>query len=200
MITPKDHIKENEEYEKNFYIDSKSLFCTFCKCIVNHKNKFLLDQHFKTDKYRTNEYKTKNLQKTSKMVSNINTCQEKNETINIDLIYTLTQANILLEKVDKLKLKYLSIIFDSEIEDLKKLLVGQKISITVDESSDVCGRAAVNILFSFCNKTKLVKTEHLTVVNNITIAQFVLKTLQFYNISLENILLFISDNAFYMIK
>ncbi|CAG8705520.1 11935_t:CDS:1, partial [Cetraspora pellucida] len=48
MITPKDRIKENEEYKKNFYIDGESLFCTFCKCIVNHKNKFLLDQHLKT--------------------------------------------------------------------------------------------------------------------------------------------------------
>ncbi|CAG8847136.1 12208_t:CDS:1, partial [Racocetra persica] len=39
----------------------------------------------------------------------INTCREERDAINIDLIHALTQANIPLEKVDKLKpffLKY----------------------------------------------------------------------------------------------
>ncbi|CAG8774777.1 12542_t:CDS:2, partial [Ambispora leptoticha] len=111
------------------------------------------------------------------------------DAINIDLIHALTQANIPLEKVDKLKpfflkycknggsivestqlrSRYLPITFNSEIEKLKQLLVRKRISITIDKSPDVCGRAAVNVLFSFYNTTKLVKTEHLEVVNSTTI-------------------------------
>ncbi|CAG8834478.1 19395_t:CDS:2, partial [Cetraspora pellucida] len=109
MITPNDRVNENEEYKKNFYVAGENLFCIFCKCILNYKNKFLLDQHLKTNKHRTNEYKPKeNLQETtSQNVSNI--CQEEREMINVDLVYALTQANIPLEKIDKLKpflLKY----------------------------------------------------------------------------------------------
>ncbi|CAG8500199.1 6918_t:CDS:2, partial [Scutellospora calospora] len=190
MITPNDRVNENEEYKKNFYVESKSLF--------------------------SNE----NPQETNEPASKINTCREERDAINIDLIHALTQANIPLEKVDRLKpfflkycknsgsivestqlhSRYLPIAFNLEIENLKLLLVGKRISITIDESPDVCGRAAVNVLFSFYNTTKLVKTEHLDIVNNTTITQLVMKTLQFYNIPFENIIFFISDNASYMVK
>jgi hypothetical protein len=115
------------------------------------------------------------------------------------MYYFLLSGGSIVEST-QLRSKYLPIVFDTKMESLKKILIGQKISITVDESTDVCGRAAINILFSFYNETKLVKTEHLTTVNSTTIAQLVVKTLQFYNIPFENIILFISDNASYMIK
>ncbi|CAG8770051.1 27078_t:CDS:1, partial [Racocetra persica] len=110
MITPNDRVNENEEYKKIFYIEGESLYCTFCKCIINYKNKFLLDQHLKTDKHKTNKHKAKgNPQEINKPAPNINTCREERDAINIDLIHALTRSNILLEKVDKLKpffLKY----------------------------------------------------------------------------------------------
>jgi hypothetical protein len=90
--------------------------------------------------------------------------------------------------------------YNIQLEELKNNLINQKISITIDESTDICGRAVINILFSFKDKTKLVKTEHLIIVNSNTIAQLVIKVLHFYNINFENIILFISDNASYMIK
>ena len=54
-------------------------------------------------------------------------------------------------------------------------------------------------MFSFFNKTKLVKTSFLNVVNNTTISQLVITTLTFYNISFNNVILFITDNASYML-
>ncbi|CAG8697158.1 8707_t:CDS:1, partial [Cetraspora pellucida] len=48
-----------------------------------------------------NEYKKETPQETNQTTS---TSQEEHEIINIDLVYALTQANILLEKIDKLKL------------------------------------------------------------------------------------------------
>ena len=78
---------------------------------------------------------------------------------------------------------------------MQEVIYNRRISLTIDETTDVCGRAAVNVLFSFGDKTKLVKTEYLDAVNNTTIAQLVIRTLQFYNISHDNLIFFISDNA-----
>jgi len=87
-----------------------------------------------------------------------------------------------------------------EVSSMQETIYNKRVSITIDETTDVCGRAAVNILFSFGNQTKLVKTEYLNTVNNTTIAQLVIRTLQFYNISHDNLIFFISDNAAYMLK
>ena len=45
----------------------------------------------------------------------------------------------------------------------------------------------------------MVKTSFLNVVNNTTISQLVVTTLTFYNISFNNVILFITDNASYML-
>ena len=101
---------------------------------------------------------------------------------------------------NQLREKYLPMFYESEINQLKIMLVGQRICITVDETTDICGRAAVNILFSFKNQTKLVATKHLIKVDNVTISQLVMTTLQLYSISYEDVIFYISDNASYMIK
>jgi hypothetical protein len=106
MIFPIDRINQNEEYKNNFYIDNKNLLCTFCKCILNYKNKFLLDQHLKTNKHKNNQQKAEENQ-IDLYINNTN--KKEYEKINIDLICALTQANIPLEKINKLKpflLKY----------------------------------------------------------------------------------------------
>ena len=83
---------------------------------------------------------------------------------------------------------------------MQKTIYNRYISITIDKTTDVYDRAAVNILFSFGNQTKLVKTEYLNTVNNTTIAQLVMRTLQFYNVSHDSLIFFISDNAAYILK
>ena len=60
-----------------------------------------------------------------------------------------------------------------EFQKLKSSIVGKIICLTIDETTDRCGRHAVNILFSFDNKTKLAKTDFLPNVNASTISQFV---------------------------
>lgn len=91
-------------------------------------------------------------------------------------------------------------LYDQELEKLNNLLKDEKICIIVDETTDACGRAAVNVLFTFKDQTKLVATEHVIVANNTTISQIVLLSLQKYQISFNNVLLFITDNAAYMVK
>ena len=65
------------------------------------------------------------------------------------------------------------------MKNLKITLIDQVISITVDKLTDSCEYATVNILFSFRNFTKLVRTEHLTVVDNSSIAQLIMRTIIF---------------------
>jgi hypothetical protein len=91
-------------------------------------------------------------------------------------------------------------LYELELDKLHEELVDQQICITVDESTDACDRAAVNILFSFKNITKLVATKHLKKVDSTTISQFIMSTIQLYNIFYENIRFYISDNTAYMLK
>jgi hypothetical protein len=95
---------------------------------------------------------------------------------------------------------YLPQLFQTEVDRLKNILIDQPISITIDETTDTCGRSVVNVLFSFQNQTKLVKTDYLDSVNHSTISQLILTTLNFYDISFDKVILFISDNAAYMKK
>jgi len=85
-----------------------------------------------------------------------------------------------------------------EFQKLKSSIIGKIICLTINETTDCCSRHAINILFSFDNKTKLAKTDFLPNVNASTISQFVMNTIHFYNISYQNIIFFISDNASYM--
>ena len=91
-------------------------------------------------------------------------------------------------------------VFQAEIKKLNHMLTDQHISITVDETTDACGRNVVNILFSFQKQTKLVKTDYLDNVNYDTISQLIISTMNFYNIPFQNAIFFISDNAAYMKK
>ncbi|CAG8535637.1 25881_t:CDS:2, partial [Gigaspora margarita] len=89
------------------------------------------------------------------------------EQINIDFINALTTTNIPFEKVDnsyQLQDKYLLLVFIQAKQHLHQELNNQFISIMVDETT-MYGINVVNVLFSFKNKTKLVKTSYLTKVN-----------------------------------
>ena len=48
-------------------------------------------------------------------------------------------------------------------------LANQRISVTMDETTDSCERSVLNILFSYHNKTKLVNIIFLEAINHITI-------------------------------
>lgn len=89
--------------------------------------------------------------------------------------------------------------FQQEEEKLKNSVIGKKICITIDETTDACSRAAVNILFSYFDQTSLVRTHYLQAVNKTTISQLVISTLSYYEISFDNVVLFITDNASYML-
>ncbi len=104
----------------------------------------------------------------------------------------------LITGANQLREKYLPLSYEIEFQKLKRSIVNKSICLTIDETTDRCGRHAVNILFSFDNQTKLARTDFLSNVNATTISQFVVDTIHLYNIPYQNIILFISDNASYM--
>jgi hypothetical protein len=55
-------------------------------------------------------------------------------------------------------------VFNMEVSNMQEVIYNRRISITIYETTDACGRAAVNVLFSFGDKTKLVKTEYLVIL------------------------------------
>ena len=84
-------------------------------------------------------------------------------------------------------------------------LADQKIAVIVDETTDMRGRYVVNVLMhpldSFAPvhcKALLVNTEFLTAINNVSIAQLIVRTLTNMNIEFNNVLALVSDNAAYM--
>ncbi|GBC26506.2 CGG triplet repeat-binding protein 1 [Rhizophagus irregularis DAOM 181602=DAOM 197198] len=143
---------------------------------------------------------------------------DERERVNTDVVAAFTSADIPLEKIEKLKPfllkyckngglitganqlreKYLPLSYEIEFQKLKTVIVNKSICLTIDETTDRCGRHAVNILFSFDNQTKLARTNFIPNVNASMISQFVIDTIHLYNIPYQNVIFFISDNASYM--
>jgi len=119
------------------------------------------------------------------------------------LIYLINFLKILFYRglitgANQLREKYLPLSYEIELQKLKNSIINKIVCITVDETTDRCGRHAVNLLISFDNKTKLARTEFLSKVNASSISQFVMDTLHLYKIPYQNVIFFISDNASYM--
>ncbi|RIB11110.1 hypothetical protein C2G38_2204281 [Gigaspora rosea] len=200
MVSAAECRVETSEYKKNFYVDGQKLFCEFCQHVVNHTRKSIVDSHLKSEKHKANVNKAENLK--SACQTTLDTANIKindRELINIALVNAFTKADIPLYKIDKLKsffleycknggaitssnhlrVKYLPKIFDIEVSKLQNLVKDKQISITIDETTDACSRAVIHILFSFNNYTKLAKTKFITTVDSTSIAQLIIKTLQF---------------------
>ncbi|GES87407.1 CGG triplet repeat-binding protein 1 [Rhizophagus clarus] len=218
MVAPHIRLSQSAEYRENYIVQENKLWCRFCNVEIDHERKNSVDKHIKTLKHLNNKNKNNsNLLIQRTLPSFENTLNER-EKINKEIVEAFTYADIPLEKIEKLKPfllnhcknaglitganqlreKYLPLSYEIALQKLKNDVINKIICLTIDETTDRCGRHAVNILFSFDNKTKLAKTEFLSNVNASSISQFVMNTIHFYNISYENIIFFISDNASYM--
>lgn len=150
------------------------------------------------------------------------------EKLNMDLVESFMAANIPLEKLDNPRLREfmhtnvkgggaipqantLREVYDKKVflkrqDALIESLAGKKVAVIVDETTDTVGRYVVNILlqpllgFVTTAKAVLVNTEFLPAVNNVSIAQLIIRTLTNSNIDFNNVLALVSDNAAYMKK
>ncbi|CAG8804132.1 12267_t:CDS:1, partial [Racocetra persica] len=102
---------KSSEYKGEFYADSGKLFCYFCKIVVKHEHKSIIDNHHCSKKHKTNMKLEKTLLTQKTRQTMIISCQKllsESEQINLDFLYTLTAADIPLEKAEKLKLFFLN--------------------------------------------------------------------------------------------
>lgn len=157
------------------------------------------------------------------LLSLLNTVVEASESKKAaikDLICAFVQADIPLEKVDKLKSwlrmylreggnipsgnalrrDYLPGVFENYLITIKQMFSGKKVSLIVDETTDSRARSVVNVLFNYRDLTKLVVVDYLDIVNNSTIGQLIVRILVDWNISFHDTRLIVSDSAAYMKK
>ncbi|CAG8805375.1 22675_t:CDS:2, partial [Cetraspora pellucida] len=98
------------EYKNEFYADGGKLFCHVCKITIDHTCKLIIDNHRISKKHQSN-LKLKNTTSQKSHQITITSCHKvlsEHKQINVDLINTLTAANIPLEKVEKLKTLFLN--------------------------------------------------------------------------------------------
>jgi len=95
---------------------------------------------------------------------------------------------------------YLPQVFETHFNQIKLLFENKPVAITMDETTDDCGRSVVNTLFHFQKNTKLVSVDFLIQVNNSTVGSTLLTILANYHIPFSLPRLFLSDSAAYMKK
>lgn len=103
--------------------------------------------------------------------------------------------------------KYLGEVYQKEKEALKTVLAQKPVAVIFDETPDVEGRCVLNILIAPLEKdesgrilTYLADTVFLEECNHSTVSVAVVKCLQEYCIANDDVVVFNTDNAAYMIK
>lgn len=107
----------------------------------------------------------------------------------------------------QLEEKYLAAVYEKEKEALKTVLAKKPIAVIFDETPDVEGRCVLNILIAPLEKDPsgrilayLADTVFLQVCNHSTVSVAVVKCLQEYGIANDDVIVFNTDNAAYMMK
>ena len=103
---------------------------------------------------------------------------------------------------DTLRRKYLPLLLPPHKEALKEILSGKKLYIVADESTDVCQR---NVFVTLGipegqGRSYIIGIDFFSHVNYSTVSQAVIRSLNAFNVNLDDVLAFVSDNARYMIK
>ncbi len=109
MVASHVHLSQSAEYRENYIVQGNVLWCRFCNLEVEHKRKDSIDKHLHIAKHLKNKTTNNfNLSIQRTLPSFENTISKK-ERVNINVVAAFTFADILLEKIEKLKpflLKY----------------------------------------------------------------------------------------------
>lgn len=156
------------EFHEHFFADHGVLMCQFCDSSVNYEVRSTITTHINSKKHIKNKAAKEQREVKSKQ-STINTSisatQKKKDTV-LDLVEAFVNANIPLEKIDKLRpwLKdslhnggsipsadtirrnYLKPVFEKHITEIKSDFFGKPVTIIADETTDDCARSVINLL------------------------------------------------------
>lgn len=216
-----------QEFGENiFSTDGKILFCKVCEVKVAAEKKFTITQHISRDKHlrALNRKKEKEDNEKTQMFLNTTT----NSSFNSELCSMMLSANIPISKLkhpefrnflfkhtgqtipdeSTIRKYYVSNCYNDTINNIRAYLKDKKLWISIDETTDVEGRFVANVVIGTLElgcpgKTFLFNMELLEKTNNSTIVKLFDKTMCLLypeGVKHDNILLFVSDAAPYMVK
>lgn len=217
-----------DEFGSNiFTIDSSILFCKICETKVNSDKKFNVLQHLKTDKHLKgiNRYKEQTQRKQQQLMTvNIS----KKSSFNKDLCEALISANIPLNKLSNPKFRtfletytkneipceatlrkgYLDDIYMETMNNIREKISNKTIWVSIDETTDIEGRYIANVIVGTleehcAGEIFLLNSDEFDKANHSTICKLFNKSMNILwpgGINYDNVLLFLSDAAPYMVK
>lgn len=218
----------NEFGKDVFTTDGTILLCKICNIKVAAEKKFSIQQHISRVKHinaltsMKNKINEKPQQLLSDMLSN------NNYSFNKELCMAMLSANIPFNKLKNklfcnflekhiakkipdestLRKNYVDQCFNETIDSIRKYIENKKIWVSIDETSDVEGRYVANVIvgtleISKPGKSFLLNCEVLEKANNSTISKLFDRSMAIVwpnGVKHDNVLLFVTDAAPYMVK
>lgn len=212
---------------ETFKTDSNILFCSCCDKQISTSQRFLVTQHIATAKHKENKERKSKLQQTFITTSTASTSSGKSG-FNTDLCRALVRADIPLHKINNsdfkmflekytekkipdestLRKNYLQEIYVETLDKIRDNLKNSNIWVSIDETTDVEGRYIANVIVGKLSSLSpsvpyLLNCEVLEKCNHASIARFFNDSMSLLwpsGVLNENVLLFLSDAAPYMVK
>jgi len=223
------HSYVNEYGNNIFSSDGEVLFCKVCNVKVSALKRFTVEQHISREKHTRGVERQKESEKPkTQLLLTDTSITSKKSSFNLELCQTLLLANIPLNKLNNehfrkflekyikvdipdestLRKNYVELCYNDTMQKIRDYVGNKKIWVSMDETTDVEGRYVVNVIIGTlelenAGKIFLLHTDVLEKANNSTIAKMFDKSMFILwplGIKHDNVLLFLSDAAPYMVK
>lgn len=211
-----------------FSSDGSILFCKFCETKISTDRRYLVTQHLKTEKHKVAKKRKQHQMKNKSQQLVFTALSSKKSSFNHDLCHTLLSANIPLNKLNNPKFReflikytgkdipyestlrkgYVDDVYNQTLNKIRKYIDGNKIWVSIDETTDVTGRYVANVIIGTLEENEpgkifLLHVEELEKVNHSTIFKLFDKSMNILwpdGVKHDDVLLFLTDAAPYMIK
>jgi hypothetical protein len=211
--------------------ENSILICKYCNTEFDYQNSHIssrIPEHIACNSHKENKLKAKKREENNKQLTIAQTFsrKKKREEIFNSVIHDYVRANCYdciplykaelfsgkfikkyipcaktLPKKDQLYAKYLPEVFDSDINWIKDKLISKKLSLIIDETSDLLGRPTVNTLVSLYDDSKnkklvlLLDSAIVKANNSSEMIKVLENVLNQYNKEWSDIIAFCSDSA-----
>ena len=226
--TASQHLRNlvNEFGSEIFSTDGQILYCKLCETRVASEKRFTVQQHVTREKHKRvialDHLKKQRLLQVKPLLT------EGSCKFSLDLCEALISANIPLGKLinskfrsfletytnkvipneSTLRKNYVKICYEKTLERIRVAVIGQKVWVSIDETTDVDGRHIANVVIGTLkidsnSRIFLLNSEQLDKLNHSTICKLFDKSMHLLwpnGVQHDDVLLFLTDGAPYMIK
>lgn len=218
-----------KRYPKEFRRIDNKLFCSLCEKFINIDSKHgssLVNSHIKTSLHLDHKRIKETIDKTKQqsIVVGLDKMKQNSRELNVfskDLTEALIKSNIPLSKVDESPLikflekhtgqhipssralrSYVDILYESTLNKIRETIKDNDIYFIADETTDRCGRYALNIMVGILSgektKSMLLSVKYLSKCDAKTIGQEIIETCRLIwpeRIQYHKVLLIVTDQA-----